>query len=444
MNRTCFRCDWVGASDADGCPRCGAPLYPPRAAQRDARHRPAEAPPTMEVGGPVAPEPMRASRPATGDPGRIVAAVAAVFLVIALLLARGGGEASDPTGGDRAVAGVTPSRTGGRLVYAVTRPDGTARLWRWDVLGDRVARGPRVPEPVALVNVGSTTSGWLGLTSEDTGGRTAAVVDSLEPAGTPVPIGAADIVTWTSRGGSVLLVERGRLLDRCRRDISVTAVAVVARTRETVLRDRICGDVASAGRTNLGVFLTLVDGDGADVVGVGYPDAGVLLPDHGLIDIGPNGQMLVTEEEEFVDDARASGDDPPRPPTGAALRYRLFEDAPTDLLADSVSIRIDDVLAYTSAGTRALVVGRQGGDGPALWELPLGIVGLEHEVPRYLIRVRGVTEAAYASDGTAFVLTDGRLWHLRGDELEPVELPDGAPTPNGPLAWIRAEPTSAL
>lgn len=397
----------------------------------------------MEIDVPGERAPLREPRPVTSSPGRILAAVAAVFVVIALLLTRGGREPADDAD-DRAVAGIAQARTSGRLIYAVTRPDGTARLWRWDVLRDRVARGPLVPEPVALVNVLSTTSGWLGVTSVDAGGRAAAVVDSLEPTSTPVPIGAADIVTWTSRGGSVLLVERGPLLDRCRRRISVTAVDVVPRTRETVLHDTICGDVASAGRTSIGVFLTLLDGDGADVVGVGYPDAGVLLPDHGLIDIGPNGQMLVAEEGEFVAGAPADGDDPPRPPTGAALRYRLFEEAPTDLLADSVPIRIDDVLAYTSAGTRALVVGRQGGDGAALWELPLGIVGLDHEVPRYLIRVRGVTEAAYASDGTAFVLTDGRLWHLRDDELEPVELPDGAPTPNGPLAWIRAEPTSAL
>jgi hypothetical protein len=398
----------------------------------------------MEVDGPAEPEPLAAPRAATSSPGRIVAAVAAVFLVISLLLTRAGSEPPDASGGDRAEADLAPARTGGRLVYAVTRPDGTSRLWRWDVLGDRVARGPRVPEPVALVNILSPSSGWLGLTAEDTGGRTAAVVDSLEPTSTPRSIGAGDIVTWTSRGGTVLLVDRGPLQDRCRREISVTAVGVVPRTRQTVLRETICGDVSSAGRTGIGVFVTLLDDDGADVVGVGYPDAGVLLPDHGLIDIGPNGQMLVTEEEEFVAEVPVVGDDPPRPPTGAALRYRLFEQAPTDLLADSVPIRIDDVLAYSSAGTRALVIGRQGGDGPALWELPLGIVGLEREVPRYLIGVRGITEAAYATDGTAFVLTDGRLWHLRDDELEPVELPADAPTPNGPLAWIRAEPTTAL
>ena len=136
--------------------------------------------------------------------------------------------------------------------------------------------------------------------------------------------------------------------------------------------------------------------------------------------------------------------DPPVVPTGAASRYRLFEQGPAELLADSAPVRIDEVLAYTAAGSRALVIGRRGSDGPALWELSLGIVGLEPEGPRHLIGVRGVTEAAYASDGTAFVLTDGRLWHLRDDRLIRARLPDGAPAPDGPLAWIVQEPATPL
>ena len=164
-----------------------------------------------------------------------------------------------------------------------------------------------------------------------------------------------------------------------------------------------------------------------------------------MIDISPNGQMLVTEESEFL-----PGRPRPRRTTRPcsrpdASRYRLFERGPAELLPDSVPIRIDEVLAYTSAGSRALVIGRQGSDGRALWELPLGIVGLEPRVPRFLIGVRGVTEAAYASDGTAFVLTNG---HLLAPPRRPSRpdpgLPDGAPTPDGPLAWIVREPTTPL
>ena len=286
-----------------------------------------------------------------------------------------------------------------------------------------MTRGPVVRDPIALVNILSPGSGWLGVTSEDAAGsRRAAVLDSLKPGSVARPVGGGDIVTWTKRGEMVLLVDRGRLQDRCRREVEVTAVSLQPPARETVLHDTICGDVVSAGRTSLGYFLTFLGPDGADVVGVGYPDAGVLLRDHGVIDISPNGQMLVTEESEFLPGRPPAADDPPLLPTGSASRYRLFERGPAELLPDSVPIRIDEVLAYTSAGSRALVIGRQGSDGRALWELPLGIVGLEPRVPRFLIGVRGVTEAAYASDGTAFVLTNGHLWHLRDDRLVRIRL----------------------
>jgi hypothetical protein len=395
-------------------------------------------------------EPADAGRVAAGpatrtSPVPVLVAVAAIFLVILSLLSRG--DAEDPDGSAGPIdPSAAPGRTGGRLIYAVSAGDGTARLWRWDLLGGEVARGPVVRDPVALVNILSPGYGWLGVTSKGVGGgRQAAVLDSLAPASVPRPLGDGDIVTWTKRGGMVLLIDRGTLQDRCRREVEVTAVSLQPRSRETVLHDTICGDVVSAGRTSIGYFLTVLGPGGADVVGVGYPDAGVLLRDHGVIDISPNGQMLVAEESEFLPGEPSPGvDQPPLLPTGSAFRYRLFERGPAELLADSEPIRIDEVLAYTAAGSRALVIGRQGGEGLGLWELPLGIVGLEPESPRYLIGVRGVTEAAFASDGTAFVLTGGRLWHLRDDRLIRVRLPEGAPMPDGPLAWIVREPTRPL
>lgn len=444
MRRTCFRCDWAGDAEGEDCPTCGAPLYPPARSVREPK-RPSPAPemavdeegedPTGVAAGPAAPT----------SPVPVLVTVAAIFLVILLLLARG--DPDEPDGGVGPIETTeTPGRTGGRLIYTVSAADGTSRLWRWDLIGGEVSRGPVVRHPVALVNILSPGYGWLGVTSEDAlGAREAAVLDSLEPGSVARSLGGGDIVTWTKRGGMVLFVDRGTLRDRCRREVEVTAVSLQPSARETVLHDTICGDVVSAGRTSLGYFLTVLGPEGADVVGMGYPDAGVLLRDHGVIDISPNGQMLVTEESEFLPGPLTTVDDPPPlVPTGSASRYRLFEPGPAELLSDSVPIRIDEVLAYTAAGSRALVIGRQGSDGRALWELPLGIVGLEHQVPRFLMPVRGVTEAAYASDGTAFVLTDGRLWHVRDDRLVRVRLPEGAPTPDGPLAWIVREPARPL
>ena len=58
--------------------------------------------------------------------------------------------------------------------------------------------------------------------------------------------------------------------------------------------------------------------------------------------------------------------------------------------------------------------------------------------------VRGSTDAAYAADGTAFVVTGGRLWEVRDHRMEPLDLPEGSPAPTGPVAWIVREPLTEL
>jgi hypothetical protein len=233
---------------------------------------------------------------------------------------------------------------------------------------------------------------------------------------------------------------------RCRRIVDVTAVNVGQPGRETLLHDTICGDVLSVGRTSLGYFLTILGKDGADVVGVGYDDAGVLLEDHGVIDVSPGGQMLVTPATEFLPDPfpDARSEEAPLRISGVASRYRLFSGPPVDLLADAAPLRIERVLAYADGGTRALVIGSQGRDLVALWEVPLGIGGSGPAIPRYIAQVLGYTTATYANDGTAFILTATRLWHLRDHRLTAMSVPKGAPNPSGPLAWIVHEPTTGI
>ena len=104
---------------------------------------------------------------------------------------------------------------------------------------------------------------------------------------------------------------------------------------------------------------------------------------------------------------------------------------------------MDEVLAYGPGDAIALVVARLGGDRPGLWELPLGVDRVESATPRYVADVGGVSAAAYASDGSAFVVTGGRLWLLGDHRLTPLDVPGAAPVPNGPLAWIAREPTAS-
>ena len=160
--------------------------------------------------------------------------------------------------------------------------------------------------------------------------------------------------------------------------------------------------------------------------------------------------MLVTPSSEFVPavvatrPATGDYDPPPLKISGAASLVRQFRGRPVPLLVRGVALRVDHVLAWAPDGNSALVVARLGGDRPGLWSVPLSIAEGKPPDPRYLAGVRGVTAAAYASDGTAFVVTDGRLWSFRHRSLAPVDVPPGAPLPTGPLAWIAREPLTGL
>ena len=442
MTATCFRCDWSGDTAAATCPECGAPLYRSVSPDRGRRAGPAPTAPMVREETEELGDPSGRPRSAPSNPRTILLIAGAVFSVIGLLW---WGGAVDP--GAERVDGSAPTspETGGQLIYAVPSGDGTARLWRWDLVTDRVTRGPFIRSPLALVNVRSTADGRLGFTADAGNGiREAFVLDSLESSASPTAIGRGDIVEWTDRGTIVLLVERGRLLDDCRRLVTVAAIDVASGASERVVRDAVCGDVVSVGRTSLGYFFTIVGETGADLVGAGYRDAGALLRDHGMIDISPDGWMLVTPTSQFLADETSSDGslDPPIHVSGVASRYRLFGGRPDELLVDAQPLRVVRVLAYSAGGERTLVIGRRGRDDAALWEVPLGSVGLDPQTPRFVVEVSGPTHAAYASDGTAFVLTGGRLWHLRNHRLTASAVPEGAPEVAGPFAWVLRPPTS--
>ena len=367
--------------------------------------------------------------------------------MLAFFLMRGGGPDAEPRG-------VSPSsparvRSSGLLVYAAPDRQGTTRLWRWNLRTGMVAKGPRIREPLALVNVGSPNDGLLGLTSDvGNGTRKAMVLDSLDAGASTTSLGRADFVTWVRQGTSAIFVDRGPLLDGCRREIAVFVEQVGVEGKEVVMHDTICGDVLSAGRTSIGYFLTEQGLGRVDVVGEGYPDAGVLLEGYGVIAISPGGDMLVTPDTAFlptiVPTRPVTGDYDPPPSwiAGPAFAYRQFRGPPVPYLVRGVALRVDDVLGYAPGGRTALVIGRLGGDRPGLWELPLGVERVESTTPRYVADVGGVTAAAYASDGSAFVVTEGRLWLLRDHRMTPLDVPEGAPVPSGPLAWIAREPAA--
>lgn len=458
MNAICFRCDWQGDTKATSCPSCGAPLYRPAPRERERRAAPTPGAGPSPAGerarsGPRSGSTDDAERPPSETRGSttsvrsVYVLVGIVFSVIVFLLVRGGPE-EEPAGGTD-----TPrSRaTGGILVYTVPDGNGAARLWRWDLITDRAVRGPLIREPLAMTTVRSTRSGWLGFTSDlGNGVFEASVLDSLDVDARVEPVGRADIVTWIRQGASVVLIDRGPILDSCRREVRVTSVTVGSPASDVILHDTICGDILSAGRTSLGYFVTRQGLKGVDVVGAGYADAGVLLRDHGVIGISPGGEMLVTPSTEFLPaivptrPSRGGYDPPPLRVAGAAEHFAQFGGRPVPYLVRGISLRVDRVLAYDPAAQIALVVGRVGGELPGLWELPLVPLEGGTAPPRLVGSVGGITAAAYANDGTAYVVTNGWLYRLRDHVLKRIDVPSGAPTPTGPLAWIVREPVSEL
>jgi hypothetical protein len=167
-----------------------------------------------------------------------------------------------------------------------------------------------------------------------------------------------------------------------------------------------------------------------------------------VIAISPAGDMLVTPGTDFlpaiVPAKPATGDYDPPPSwiAGRAFAYQQFRGPPVPYLVRGVALRVDEVLGYAPGESIALVIGRLGSDHPGLWELPLGVAMVGSSTARYVGGAGGVTTAAYANDGTAFVVTEGRLWLLRDHRLTPLDVPEGAPVPTGPLAWIAREPTA--
>ena len=337
----------------------------------------------------------------------------------------------------------------GILVYATAVGRGSARLWRWNLASGEVQRGPLIADPVELVNIGSPSFGWLGITSDRGHGvLEASVLDSLELEAEPKRLGRGTIVTW-ARPGEALFVDRGPPPDGCRRTVSVSVAHVDRPGRERVLRETLCGDVLSVGRTSVGHLLTRLGSNGADVVGAGYRDAGLLLSDHAVISVSPDGDMIVTPSADLpsIDRAPAEGGSGrglvPIRVNGTASLFGQFRGPPVPYLVGGAPLQVDEVLAYGPDAWVALAVGRVGDGRPALWELPLRI---RRSVDRaslgglrrwlHLRHVRGRRDRVRGDERSLYV--------LRHHALKPIDGPARAPTPAGPLAWIVREPIADL
>ena len=443
MRSLCFRCDWEGEAAGSTCPRCRAPLFhpaPPRPPRRAAAPKRCAIPTTHRSGRRGAgveadPEPnldVRVPTSVRAVVWTVVAIVGAVAVALAGGTERGRGSRSP----------FTAAGPSGIVVYAASDGAGAARLWLWHVATDEVTRGPAVPEPLELVSVGSPASGRIAFTSRAPGGTTeVAILDSLGPGARPRVVGRGDLVAWADDGDTAILVRRGPLEGTCRRRVSIAAVHPDTRGGERVLDDAICGKVLAVARTSLGYALTIArrwsaDVVDADLIGAGYRDAGLLLADHRLIGVAPDGEMLVTSVAGMRPSADGTGW-----PSGPVSSFRQFGGRPVPYTAGRDRLRVDRILAYAPGSTRALALGGlASGELDGLWELPLQPSGEADRQARFVGAASGPVAATYGADGTGYVVIGGRIWTIRAHRLVFARSPVGAAVPDGPLVWLPWEP----
>ncbi len=328
----------------------------------------------------------------------------------------------------------------GRLVYAVADGDGWSRLWIWDLAANDPHEGPRVREPVELVNAYGAGAGWIGVTSRRDDGRfTGGVLRNLDPTDQATPLLTADLMAWGARGESIAGVRRAGGVG-CGH-VKVMYAGLVAPTGTEVRVDRrLCGDVLTVGRDDLRTYLTLRHGPRQRIVFAGLGRFHRVLDGYALAAVSPAADMLVVPASgragapSWPSTAQPHGR--PRGGKGAGLFFRglgmhgaIAYGGPAD------AFKLDGVLGWSSDASIALVTGRLG-DRWGIFELDAGPSAGQGS-PRFLGPINGGTFATYTDGGTGIVDNAGTLSTLTGGRLTPLTPPAGAPTPTGPIVWIR-------
>ena len=165
----CLRCDWSGNFDRVGMSDVRGASLPQRVEPHTIRRSCHDARGIQARGWTVRPPGAR-SRPRWIKVARSPADGVDRCGRRAVLRVRWGvvrHPASDPR--VRPPSGA-PLRHAGTLVYAVDDGFGRARLWRWDLVDGLVRRGPRVRQPIELVNAYGAEPGMVGVTSREPDG----------------------------------------------------------------------------------------------------------------------------------------------------------------------------------------------------------------------------------------------------------------------------------
>ena len=416
---TCFRCDWQGEADGDACPNCGTPFYKPAAPSPPRSSRPAPPPPTRPVGSPrpeflplAAPEEDPASRPARRSHAF------ATFVALAALVTGSlwwflrahevppGAQAASPP-------------PNGHLVYTAGDA-GVERLWGWDPRTGTATEGPALEgEVVQLVSAQGALSGWLGVTTRTSDGRLdASVLRTQDPDSLPTHILTGDLVAWGPNGATVVSAGLGAQKNGCYASLVVDRERLDRGPYERVFRrPRFCGEIPTLGQTLASTYLTWAREDGTGVFFLGNGDLHVTLRGWALLSVSPTSDLLVR----------------PADGQGTALFWRGATE-PDPYEGGGVSpVVVSQVLTWTTGADGALVIATvEGVRGLYLLDTTPG----GSRSPLYIGPATSPAFATAAFDGSIYVAMGNRLLVYRTGQLAEVDLPDGAPHPAWPIAWM--------
>jgi hypothetical protein len=315
----------------------------------------------------------------------------------------------------------------GRLVYSTGDPGGN-RLWTWDPRSATVAEGPALDdEVVQLVSAQGALAGWLGVTTRDVGGLLQASILRTQTAeARPEHLYTADLVAWGPDGASVVVAGLGNETNGCYANLKVYRERLDLDLRERTYHSRLfCGGIPTLGQTLATTYFTWERPRGTGVYFLGNGDPHRALWGWSMLSVSPTSDLLV---QPAPPSAEAAG--------GAALFWRGAHEPDPYRGADGSPVRMSRILAWTidASGAEGALVEATVEDREGLYLLDTTPGG--DRVPRYVGIVRQPVFATAAFDGSIYVTMQGRLLSWQDGHLVEVQLPEGAPAPAGPIAWL--------
>jgi hypothetical protein len=330
------------------------------------------------------------------------------------------------------------TRASGRLIYAANLGPGWQRLWTLDLASGHLTRGPRIPRTSGLL--AGWGDNWIAFTSQASdGGLVAYILTGVGPEDRPHRVAAGDLVTWDPTGVKVVAARHGSRTGSCGRAVAVTVAGPSPWGEDRVLSWRtLCRDVLSVGPAGALTYYTQASRARTSVYLVGFTASRRVLSGYALLSASPSGDLLVTHIEKpptyQVAATTGSYDGSGHPtPDGPSELYLGGRGPPTPIRDGKREFRVGRVLAWSSDGTRALVVGQLGKQQGLFLIQTVS----DDSVPQLLAEIDG--EAAggtFGEDDTAYLVGSNQLFQVRQDGPVPVSLPNGAPPPAGPIAWL--------